>query len=101
MAAADRNGFLSPTDEQLSAYGNKTHILETIQRTWRKISPLYDKIHAVARHKLQEFYGKSLVTSLGAIPAHICKLWLNPDFYTAIVSIISIIVLHKIVVKLT
>ena len=81
MAAADRNGFLSPTDEQLSAYGNKTHILETIQRTWRKISPLYDKLHAVARHKLQEFYGKSLVTSLGAIPAHICKL----KFYTDVV----------------
>lgn len=69
--SASRNGFLSATEEQLNKYGNKTHIMETVGRTWNEILPLYEKLHAVVRFNLQNVYGDRLVKSDGAIPAHL------------------------------
>ena len=45
--------------------------METVEKTWKEILPLYEKLHTVVRHGLQRIYGTTLIKSDGAIPAHL------------------------------
>ena len=64
-----KNGFGTIRDEQIDQYG--PGIIESIDRTWAEVKPLYQKLHAVARFKIDQIFGKKLVKPDGAIPAHL------------------------------
>ena len=44
---------------------------ENLEHLWTVLKPLYEKIHAYARHHLSRFYGDNLVSRTGPIPSHI------------------------------
>jgi peptidyl-dipeptidase A len=47
-----------------------------LDRLWAQVKPLYDQLHAYARWKLREKYGKDAVPESGPIPAHLMgNLW--------------------------
>ena len=54
-----KNGFGTIRDEQIDQYG--PGIIESIDRTWAEVKPLYQKLHAVARFKIDQIFGKKLV----------------------------------------
>ena len=89
----------------MNKYGNKTHIMETVGRTWNEILPLYEKLHAVVRFNLQNVYGDRLVKSDGAIPAHLGRIsdynnYLTPSTLTIIMIIIIMIIIILIFFKI-
>ncbi len=47
-----------------------------LDRLWAQVKPLYDQLHAYARWKLREKYGKDAVPENGPIPAHLLgNIW--------------------------
>jgi len=42
-----------------------------LDRLWEQVKPLYEQLHAYARWKLREKYGKDAVPENGPIPAHL------------------------------
>ncbi len=47
-----------------------------LDRLWEQVKPLYTQLHAYARWKLREKYGKDAVPESGPIPAHLMgNLW--------------------------
>ena len=68
-----KNGFGTIRDEQIDQYGPE--IIESIDRTWAEVKPLYQKLHAVARFKIDQIFGKKLVKPDGAIPAHLLVIF--------------------------
>ena len=70
-----KNGFGTIRDEQIDQYG--PGIIESIDRTWAEVKPLYQKLHAVARFKIDQIFGKKLVKPDGAIPAHLLVRFRN------------------------
>lgn len=47
-----------------------------LDRLWEQVKPLYEQLHAYARWKLREKYGKDAVPESGPIPAHLMgNLW--------------------------
>ena len=75
-----KNGFGTIRDEQIDQYG--PGIIESIDRTWAEVKPLYQKLHAVARFKIDQIFGKKLVKPDGAIPAHLLVRFRN-SFFTS------------------
>jgi len=47
-----------------------------LDRLWEQVKPLYEQLHAYARWKLREKYGKDVVPENGPIPAHLVgNIW--------------------------
>jgi peptidyl-dipeptidase A len=47
-----------------------------LDRLWEQVKPLYEQLHAYARWKLREKYGKDAVPENGPIPAHLLgNIW--------------------------
>ncbi|XP_028172807.1 angiotensin-converting enzyme-like isoform X2 [Ostrinia furnacalis] len=52
------------------------HFVETVDRIWKEIKPLYDLIHDYVRAKLTKYYKEDLQKNDNLIPAHILgNLW--------------------------
>ncbi|KAL0832181.1 hypothetical protein ABMA28_001636 [Loxostege sticticalis] len=52
------------------------HFVETVDRIWHEIKPLYDLIHDYVRAKLRNYYKEDLQKNDNLIPAHILgNLW--------------------------
>jgi peptidyl-dipeptidase A len=47
-----------------------------VDRLWRQVEPLYEKLHRYTRRRLQATYGEATVPSSGPIPAHLLgNMW--------------------------
>ncbi|CAG9787166.1 unnamed protein product [Diatraea saccharalis] len=52
------------------------HFVETVERIWREIKPMYNLLHDFVRNKLNAFYKDDLKNSENCIPAHLLgNLW--------------------------
>lgn len=47
------------------------NLQEVVKGLYEEIKPLYTMLHAAVRHKLQEKYGVSEISSDGPIPVHL------------------------------
>lgn len=53
------------------------NFVETVDRIWREIKPLYDLLHDYVRAKLKAYYKDEIHNRYNLIPAHLLgKLWL-------------------------
>jgi peptidyl-dipeptidase A len=47
-----------------------------VERLWQQVKPLYEALHAYARHRLVQAYGEKVVPPAGPIPAHLLgNMW--------------------------
>ncbi|XP_068083692.1 angiotensin-converting enzyme [Anabrus simplex] len=55
----------------------ETPNLESVaDKLYQQVEPLYKMLHAVVRHRLRQYYGDSLVSATGPIPAHLMgNMW--------------------------
>ena len=50
--------------------------MEEMEATWQGLKPLYSQLHAYVRNKLVERYGQEVVSTAGALPAHLLgNMW--------------------------
>ena len=64
------NGFKTAVDEQLADYGGEG-LIESLDRTWSEVKPLFTKLHSVVRWKLNSVFGDKLVDLKSPLPAHL------------------------------
>jgi peptidyl-dipeptidase A len=66
LGALWRSGYDMPPDE----------FAKEADRLWEQVKPLYESLHCYVRSKLQEKYGRSLVSDGKPIPAHLLgNMW--------------------------
>lgn len=69
-SAAQAENFTDAGDMWRYMYEDENFI-DTVERLWTEIKPLYNELHTYVRLKLKKFYKDSLKLSDNGIPAHV------------------------------
>lgn len=73
--AAEENGFSDAGEMWREKYEDE-NLVETVDKLWQDIEPLYDELHKYVRHKLGKLYGSKLNKDDPMIPAHLLgNMW--------------------------
>ncbi len=70
-------GFNDTADLWRSGYDMKPDDFSAeLDKQWEQMKPLYDALHAYVRRRLQDKYGKDIITEDGLIPQHLTgNMW--------------------------
>ncbi|XP_071528879.1 angiotensin-converting enzyme-like [Panulirus ornatus] len=69
--AATLSGFDNMADMWLMSFNETGTFMESLEATYKQLSPFYKELHAYVRRKLREVYGEKYVTADGPIPDHL------------------------------
>lgn len=76
---AESENFTDAGDMWRYAFEDNNFV-ESVDRIWKEIKPLYDLLHGYVRAKLKEFYKNDLPNGDNNIPAHILGMYAIYNF---------------------